>query len=79
MTRNRILALLLLLGCCVDLHAAYIDPASTSTLLQVLAPVFIVFSLLGGFIKRGFLRLVGRSSQAPQEDEAPESEPEPKP
>jgi hypothetical protein len=73
MRRNRALALLLLLGFSVDLHAAYVDPSTTSTLLQILAPVFIVLSLLGGFIKRGVLKLFRRGGRPP------EDRPEPRP
>lgn len=60
MRLNRAIALLLILGFGVDLHAAYVDPSTTSTLLQILAPVFIVLSLLGGFIKRAILKLFRR-------------------
>lgn len=68
---NRALALLLLLGFSVDLRAAYVDPNTTSTLLQILAPVFIVFSLLGGFLKRGILKLFRRGGQAPEDKQGP--------
>lgn len=71
MRLNRALTLLLLLGLSVDLHAAYVDPSTTSTLLQILAPVFIVFSLLGGFLKRGVLKLFRRGRQAPEDKQGP--------
>jgi hypothetical protein len=70
---NRAIVLLLLLGFGLDLHAAYVDPSTTSTLLQILAPVFIVLSLLGGFIKRVFLKLFRRGGKAP--DDTPEPRP----
>lgn len=71
MRLNRAIAFLLLLGVSVDLHAAYVDPSTTSTLLQILAPVFIVFSLLGGFIKRGVLKLFRRRGQTPEDTQEP--------
>ncbi len=56
-------ALLLFLGFCPLLHAAYIDPASSSTILQILAPVFVVLSLLGGFLRRVIRRLLRRGTE----------------
>lgn len=68
-----LLLILVILGGSTDLRAAYVDPSTTSTLLQILAPVFIVVSLLGGYLKRGLRRLlrIGRSSS--EKSEGPES------
>jgi hypothetical protein len=45
----------------------YVDPSNTSLLMQILAPVFVVVSVLGGRFKRSlgiiFRRLVGRSGK----------------
>ena len=68
MKRKYLLILLLVLGFCPDLHAAYIDPASSSTLLQVLAPVFMAVALLGGYLKRGFLKLFRRGRAECEKD-----------
>lgn len=57
---SKVALTLVLLGLSTNVHAAYVDPGSTSTLLQILAPVFVVASLLSGFIKRAFLRLIRR-------------------
>lgn len=60
MPRSLLILLLVWLGSCSDLHAAYIDPASSSTFLQILAPVFMTVVLFGGYLKRGFLKLFRR-------------------
>jgi len=52
----RTFILLLTLGAGPHLHAAYVDPGTTSLLSQVLAPVFIVLSLLGGVFRRALGR-----------------------
>lgn len=42
----------------------YVDPSSTSYLMQILAPVFVAISVLGGYFRRSlaniFRRLTGR-------------------
>jgi hypothetical protein len=48
----------------------YIDPSNTSLLMQILAPVFVVLSVLGGQLKKRittiFRRRSGRSSEENQ-------------
>jgi len=45
----------------------YVDPSSTSFLMQILAPVFVAISVLGGYFRRSltniFCRLAGRSEE----------------
>jgi hypothetical protein len=45
----------------------YVDPTNTSLLMQIIAPVFVVVSFLGGRFKRSLgtilRRLVGRSGK----------------
>ena len=45
----------------------YVDPSSTSLLMQILAPVFVAISVLGGHFRRSlgtiYRRLIGRSGE----------------
>ena len=45
----------------------YVDPASSSLLMQILAPVFVAISVLGGVFKKSlgniYRRLTGRSGE----------------
>jgi len=49
------------------LALVYVDPSSTGLLMQILAPVFVLFSVLGGYFKRDvatfFRRLTGRPTR----------------
>ncbi len=62
---SKVLLSVMLLGFAQELHAmAYVDPGSAGTLMRVLAPVFILVSVLGiqfkhrigGLIRRAFHR-----------------------
>jgi hypothetical protein len=45
----------------------YVDPSTTSLLMQILAPVFVAISVLGGYFRKGlgtiYRRLIGRSEE----------------
>jgi hypothetical protein len=62
----RLLMIMLVLGGTSHLKAAvYVDPSSASTLMTLLAPVFILVSALGLHFKRGLKALVQRLFQRP--------------
>jgi len=48
----------------------YVDPSGASLLMQILAPVFVLISVAGGYFKKSistfFKRLTGRSSSEDQ-------------
>jgi hypothetical protein len=71
MRKNVFLALFLIFGPCVELHAAYVDPNTPSLLAQVLAPVFIVISLLWNHIWRGLQKLLRRKNHPADEQDPP--------
>jgi hypothetical protein len=45
----------------------YVDPSTTSLLMQILAPVFVAISVLGGYFRKSlgtiYRRLIGRSGE----------------
>lgn len=46
----------------------YVDPAGTSLLMQILAPVFVVLSVLGGQLKKRLTTIFRRRSERSSEE-----------
>ena len=73
---RRIICFSFLLVLVMDVKAhAYIDPSGGGMLFQVLAPMFILLSVLGLYFKRALMsacrRMIGRQPDEKEKDKEP--------